>query len=83
MSSQITVRVGEDLKQALDEAARRMHRKPSDVVRLALAAFLGTGTDGRRPADRVQHLLGALNSGVQDLAERHREYILESLRNGE
>ena len=28
----------------------------------------------------TEHLLGTLDSGTPDLAERHREYVLESLR---
>jgi len=28
---------------------------------------------------RVSHLLGSLESGIPDLAERHREYLLATL----
>ena len=83
MSTQITVRIGDELKDALNEAARRMHRKPSEVVRMALVAYLSAGSGDGRPADRVRHLLGKLDSGIPDLADRHREYILESLHDGE
>jgi hypothetical protein len=31
---------------------------------------------------RVRDLIGSLESGIPDLAERHREYILESLKSG-
>jgi hypothetical protein len=80
MASQLTVRLPDDLHRALRSAARRMQRKNSEIVRLALREFLGTQTQsGRRPADRVRTLLGSLESGVPDLAARHREYILRSL----
>jgi hypothetical protein len=50
---------------------------------MALEAFLGAGEQrGARPADRVRGLIGSLTSGVPDLAERHREYIIEALRRG-
>ena len=83
MEAQVTVRIPEDLKQALDEASRKMQRKSSEIVRMALRAFL-QGTPGRhtRPVDRVRGLVGSLESGVPELAERHREYIVESLKNG-
>jgi len=83
MQDQLTVRLPEDLSQALKAASRRMQRKTSEIVRLALREFLGAsaGTKGR-PADRVQCLIGSLESGVPDLAEEHRGYILESLRRG-
>lgn len=84
MESQVTVRIPEDLKKALESASKKMNLKVSDVVRLALNDFLGA-YDGpkSRPADRVRGLIGSLDSGVPDLAENHRAYILESLKRGE
>jgi len=83
MRAQLTVRLPEDLSEALQAASRRMQRRSSDIVRLALREFLGTPSGPRmRPADRVQGLIGSLESGVPDLAEKHRAYIIESLRRG-
>jgi hypothetical protein len=83
MGDQLTVRLPDDLSRALKAASRRMQRKSSDIVRLALREFLGGGAGSSgRPADRVRSLIGSLESGVPDLAERHRAYIIESLRRG-
>lgn len=83
MQDQLTVRLPEDLSRALKAASRRMQRRSSDIVRLALREFLGTSaTSALRPADRVKGLIGSLASGVPNLAERHRAHILESLRRG-
>ena len=83
MPSQLTVRLPEDLGRSLKRAARRTQRKPSEIVRLALQEFLGTtGGRHRRPADRVRRLIGSLESGVPDLARKHRAYVLESLKHG-
>ncbi len=82
MTTQITVRLSEDLRVALDESARLRGRRPSEIVRMALAAYLGLGSGPSRPADRVSDLIGSLESGVPDLASRHRHYVLESLRRG-
>ena len=79
--AQLTVRLPDDLGRALDAAARRLQRKRADVVRLALRRFLDL-EGGGRPAARVAPLLGSLESGVPDLAERHRQYVLESLSRG-
>jgi Arc/MetJ-type ribon-helix-helix transcriptional regulator len=80
MPSQLTVRLPDDLHRALRAAARRMQRKNSDVVRLALQEFLGKpGRAKGRPIDRVRGLIGSLESGVPDLAARHRDHILRSL----
>ena len=84
MSSQLTVRLPADLRSALDKASRKTGLKNSEIVRLALRGYLHIpGGPEKRPAERVRSLLGSLESGVPDLAERHREYILESLRSGQ
>jgi hypothetical protein len=48
---------------------------------MALEQFLDP-----RPAPSASHrvagLLGSIETGVEDLAERHRDYVLESLRRG-
>lgn len=81
MDDQITVRLPTALGRTLRRTSRRLGRRPSDVVRMALEAFLqgAPSADGQR-AQRVEHLIGSLSSGVPDLAERHREYVLASLK---
>ncbi len=60
-----------------------MHRKSSDVVRIALEEFLeGRDVAETRPAERVRRLIGSLQSDLPDLVERQREQILESVKRG-
>ncbi len=83
MPDQLTIRLPEELSQALEAAVVRLRRKRSDIVRLALYRFFTLPPeDERPPSARVHHLLGALETGVPDLAENHRTYILESLEHG-
>lgn len=83
VQDQISVRLPAELSQALRRMSRQLRRKNSDVVRLALEAFLRGGEQtGQRPSDRVGPLIGSLASGVPDLAERHRDYVIESLKHG-
>jgi hypothetical protein len=42
--------------------------------------FQGAPSIDSKPAERVAHLIGSLSSGVPDLAERHREYVLAALK---
>lgn len=83
MADQLTIRLPEDLSQALEAAAVRLRRKRSDIVRLALYRFFDLAPeDAGIPSARVQHLMGAVETGIPDLAENHRAYILESLKHG-
>ena len=80
MAEPLTIRLPDDLSQALDQAAEQMQRDPGEVVRLALYQYLGIPPEGSKaPAERVRHLIGSLDSGIPDLAENHRAYLLDSL----
>lgn len=79
MTQQFTLRLSAELAQQLEQAAKRLRRKRSDVVRLALEQFLATQVE-TRPIERVRDLLGQVESGVPDLGQRHREYLLRRLR---
>lgn len=82
MARQLTVRIPDDLDDSLRLAEQKLQNTPSEIVRKALRQFLRSAVLDRHPADRVQDLIGSLDSRVPDLAERHRDYILESLRRG-
>lgn len=82
MESQLTLRLPAALARKLERSARRLRRKRSDVVRQALEQFLGSEPE-IRPIERVRDLLGRIESGVPDLGQRHREYLVRRLRRGE
>jgi metal-responsive CopG/Arc/MetJ family transcriptional regulator len=80
MESQLTVRLPADLSDALARASRKSGRKTSEIVRAALRDYLNAQTkSGPRAAERVKSLIGSVSSGISDLAEQHRAYIIESL----
>ena len=81
MDSQLTLRLSTDLAEKLERSAKRLKRKRSDVVRQALEQFLDTEPE-IRPIERVRDLLGRVESGVPDLGQRHREYLIRRLRRG-
>jgi metal-responsive CopG/Arc/MetJ family transcriptional regulator len=84
MTDQLTIRLPADLRDALDAAALASQRKRAEIVRLALREFLEIPpAAGPSPSSRVRGLVGSLDSGVSDLAEKHREYLLATLQQGE
>lgn len=81
MDQQLTLRLPADLAARLDRTAKRLQRKRSEVVRLALEQYLAVETDGK-PIERVRDLVGSVESGVPDLGQHHREYLLRRLKHG-
>lgn len=81
MDAQLTLRLPGELAEKLQRAATRQKRKRSDVVRQALEQFLDTEPQVR-PIERVRDLLGGIESGIPDLGQRHREYLIQRLRRG-
>ena len=82
MESQLSMRLPGVLADKLERSARRLRRKRSDVMRLALEQFLDAEPD-IRPIERVRDLLGRVDSGIPDLGQRHREHLIRRLRRGE
>ncbi len=85
MGQQLTVRMSEEMAAKLEEAARLLRRRRSEVVRLALERFLkdvleDVEDEMTRPIERVRDLLGQIESGVPDLGQRHRESLIARLR---
>ena len=82
MKVQLTVRLTDELQEGVATLARKLRRKRSDVVRIALERFIreeGAAADDR-PFDRVKDLLGSVESGVPDLGSNHREHLKSRFR---
>lgn len=82
MERQLTLRMPTNLATKLDKVARHTRRRRSEVVRLALEQFLSEADaeEERRPIELVRDLLGSIESGVPDLGQRHRDYLLKRMR---
>jgi metal-responsive CopG/Arc/MetJ family transcriptional regulator len=81
MQSQITVRLSDDLDKEILALSKRLRLKRSDIVRMALERFLGEfhGEEGI-PYEKVKNLIGTVSSGISDLGESHRKYLLKKFR---
>lgn len=82
MITQITVRVPEDLNREVYGMAKRLHLKRSDIVRMALERFVrgGEREAQTKPYEQVKNLIGSLASGLPDLGESHRKYLIERMK---
>ena len=81
MSEQITVRVPNELRRKLENAAKRGGVRKSDIARQALEEYLSASErlSDARPFDKVRSLIGSVSSGKPDLGERHREHLIDRL----
>jgi Arc/MetJ-type ribon-helix-helix transcriptional regulator len=77
MKGQLTVRLSDELEAGVETLARKLRRKRSDVVRIALERLLleEEGAAGDTPYERVKDLLGSVESGIADLGSNHREHL--------
>ncbi len=82
MKSQITIRLPEDLEEDLNEMSRKFRLKRSDIVRMALEKFAREfkGAETERPYEKVADVIGTISSGLPDLGEAHRKYLLKRMR---
>ena len=77
MRDQLSVRLSHELNAAVAEKAKRDARRPSDVVRLALQAYLRESpNDGRGAADRVREAGGARAWGESENPESELTILL-------
>lgn len=79
---QLTIRMPDEYKDKMEILANKMGLKKSDIARLALKYFIEENIDDRKksPYHKVKNLLGIAESGVKDLGQRHRDYLIEKVR---
>ena len=81
MERQLTMRLPADLVAQLERSAKRLKRTRSELVREALEQYLDSQPEVG-PIERVRDLLARVQSGVPDLGQRHRDYLVRRLRRG-
>ena len=79
---QFTVRIPDDYKAKVSRIGKKLGLKRSHIVRLALQQFIdeNLSPDSRTPFQKVSHLLGKAESGLKDLGQRHRDYLVQKIR---
>ncbi len=82
MQSQLTVRLSGDLDKEISSLAKKLRLKRSDIIRMALEKFLEEfqGVEETRPYLKVKNLIGNISSGISDLGEAHRKYLLKQFK---
>jgi metal-responsive CopG/Arc/MetJ family transcriptional regulator len=81
---QLTVRMPDEYTEKLNSLSKKMGLKRSDVVRLALKRFLDENSEAidQPPFQKIKSILGVAESGINDLGQRHRYYLIKKIRRG-
>ena len=81
---QLTVRMPDEYTKKLNVLSKKMGLKRSDVVRLALKQFFDEHSVSidQSPFEKVKNMLGVGQSGMKDLGQRHRHYLIQKIRRG-
>lgn len=78
---QLTIRMPEEQMIVIEYIAKKMELKKSDVTRIALKKFIEEYNDStEKPFTKVKHLLGIVESGIPDLGQRHRDYLIKKIK---
>ncbi|MBD3345909.1 MAG: ribbon-helix-helix protein, CopG family [Chitinivibrionales bacterium] len=78
---QLTIRIPDEYGEKINQLAQTTGLKKSDIARMAIKEYIERNLDGgqRKPYQKVRHLLGIAESGINDLGQRHRQHILNKI----
>ena len=79
---QLTIRIPDEYASSIEQLTEKMGLKKSDIARLALKQFLDeSGIEAKeKPFDKIKHLLGTAESKIDDLGQRHRDYLIRKIK---
>ena len=79
---QITIRMPDEDISRIDQLAKSMGLKKSDVTRLAIRKFLDANKLENLPSlyDRAKNLIGVVESGLPDLGLNHRKHLINKIK---
>ncbi len=79
---QITIRMPEEYLFKIEQIAKSNGLKKSDITRMAIRKFLEEYTDAEETDlyRKTKRLIGVVESGITDLGQNHREYLIQKIR---
>jgi hypothetical protein len=66
----------------IEQIAKATGLKKSDITRMAIRKFLQEYSDDNetKPHIKAKRLLGVIESGIPDLGQNHRKYMIERVK---
>ena len=79
---QLTIRMPDEHYYVIENLAKKMGLKKSDIARMAIKQYLSNNEirEETTPYERAAHLLGVTQSGIPDLGKNHRRHLVEKIK---
>lgn len=79
---QLTIRMPADYLLKIEQIAKSSGLKKSDITRMAIRKFLEeySGEEETDLYRKAKRLIGVVESGVSDLGQNHREYLIKKIK---
>ena len=79
---QLTIRIPEEYFSKIEQIAKSSGLKKSDVSRMAIKKFLKeySNEEGEDLYSKAKRLIGVVESGISDLGQNHREYVIKQIK---
>ena len=79
---QLTIRVPEEYLAGIEKIAHSTGLKKSDITRMAIKKYIDEYPVENKvtPYGRAKELLGVVASGVSDLGQNHRNYLIKKIK---
>ncbi len=79
---QLTIRMPDEYGDKINRIAQIMGLKKSDIARLAIKEYITKSEDmgQKKPYQKIDHLIGIVESNINDLGKQHRQHILNKIK---
>jgi len=80
---QVTIRMPGEYLSRIEQIAKATGLKKSDITRMAIRKFLEEYSENKKINlyRRANQLIGVVESGISDLGQHHRSYLIEKIKN--
>ena len=79
---QLTIRIPEKYFSKMEQISKLSGLKKSDISRMAIQKFLNEYSNDKE-ADlysKAKRLIGVVESGISDLGQNHRKYLIKRIK---
>ena len=79
---QITIRMPEEYLNKIEQIAKASGLKKSDITRMAVRKFIEEYGSDEEPNlySKAKPLIGVVESGISNLGQNHRMYVIDKIK---